>query len=102
MPEVNQPQVMCNVENVVSEGGNLYEEEGEASGGGKDQEDPSGARNSETHFANCSVQAKSCMYTMTCNIEINPIMSALEAFISQPSASLHISMVTVLGSSVGK
>jgi hypothetical protein len=53
------------VENVASEGGNLYEEEEEASGGGKDQEDPSGARNSETHFAYCSVQVKSCMYTMT-------------------------------------
>jgi len=86
VPEVNQPQVVCNVENVVSAGGNLYEEEGEASGGGKDQEDPSGARNSETHFANCSVQAKSCMYMMTCNDEINPSKSALEAFIPQTSA----------------
>lgn len=101
MPEVNQPQAVCNAENVASEGGNLYEEEGEASGGGKDQEDPSGARNSETHFANCSVQAKSCMYTMTCNDEINPSMSALEALISQPSVSLHVSTLTVFWSSVG-
>lgn len=93
-----RPQVVCNVVNVVSEGGKLNEEEGEASGGGKDQEDPSGARNSETHFAYCSVQAKSCMYTMTCNDEISPSMSALEAFISQPSVSLHVSMLTVLGS----
>jgi hypothetical protein len=73
VPEVNQPQVVCNVENVASGGGNLYEEEGEASGGGKDQEDPSGARNSETHFAYCSVQAKSCMYTMTWNKEISSV-----------------------------
>lgn len=73
MPEVNQPQVVCNVENVVNGGGNLYGEEGEASGGGKDQEAPSGARNSETHFAYCSVQAKSCMYMMTWNEEISPV-----------------------------
>jgi hypothetical protein len=35
--EVNQPQLVYNVENVASEGAVLYEEEGEASGGGKDQ-----------------------------------------------------------------